>query len=73
LALGFFFPRLPESVARSRKFAPQRRKGRKEEKKKEEKPILLQKKIFSLLFFSFFAAFASLRCKVFHLATLSKG
>jgi hypothetical protein len=32
-----------ESVARLRKFAPQRRKERKEEKKKEEKQILLQK------------------------------
>jgi hypothetical protein len=31
-----------ESVARLRKFAPQRRKERKEEKKKEEKQILLQ-------------------------------
>jgi hypothetical protein len=54
-----------ESVAKSRKFAPQRRKGRKEEEKKEEKPILLLKAALSLLLLSFFASFASLRCKVF--------
>jgi hypothetical protein len=60
-------------VARLRKFAPQRREERKEEKKKEEKPVILQKTTFSLVFLSFFALFASSRCKVLHLATLSLG
>jgi hypothetical protein len=38
---------------------------RKEEEKKEEKLMLPQKTAFSLLLLSFFAFFASLRCKVF--------
>jgi hypothetical protein len=59
------FPLPKESIPEWKKFAPQRREGRKEEEKREEKPILLRKIAFSLLPLSFFASFASLRCKVF--------
>jgi hypothetical protein len=58
-------PPLKESVAGSKELAPQRREERKEEENKEEKTILLRKTAFSLLPLSFFASFASLRCKAF--------
>jgi hypothetical protein len=40
---------------------------------KEKELILLRKTAFSLLLLSFFASFASLRCKFFHPATLAPG
>jgi pimeloyl-ACP methyl ester carboxylesterase len=63
---GFFLPSPPgrgQGVAGSKKLAPQKRKERKEEEK-EEKLVLLRKTAFSLLLLSFFASFASLRCKL---------
>jgi hypothetical protein len=68
--IEIFSQKRERSVARGRNL---HRKDAKSAKKKEkkEKLIVLQKQHFSLLLFSFFASFASSRCKFFDHAPLS--